>query len=253
MTATECEEETAPAPTHEYPDAVRMALAAVATTGVSFFLCHLPYGRIATVLLSLAAVALAGLSLLGLARRAWLGWAGVSLNAVFALLLVGFPGAFGLEGWWPAGAPDAPEAAVERTGITADGWVDAGEAAWEEDGVQVGLTFVTVAPPPEGGDARLWIGVRVTNGGTRTIDFAGWDAAAPGGPALATLGGAPVAGRRAGAPERKALAPGQSAECVIAFATPPSGLTLRLELPASAYGGTTPARFQIAPDLILRK
>jgi hypothetical protein len=227
-----------------------MALVAVAAVGAGFFLCHLPYGRLATVLLSLAAAALAGLSLLGLARRAWLGWFGVAVNAVFAVLLVGFPGVFGLTGWWPARTPEVP---AQAPGISAEGWVDAGEAAWEEDGVRVALAFATVAPPPAGGEAKLWIGVRVANVGTRTAEFAGWDSAAPNGPVLTTASGAPIGGQRFGTPERKSLVQGQSAECVLAFSVPPGGQALRLELPASAYGGSTPARFQIAPELILRK
>jgi hypothetical protein len=238
----------------EYPDAVRMALVAIAAAGVGFFLCHLPYGRLATVLLSLSAVALAALSLLGLTRRAWIGWIGVGLNALFVVLLVGFPDQFGLTGWWPV---PAPAARVGAPGITADGWVDAGEAAWEENGVRVALTFATVAPPPAapgraGAEPNLWIGVRVTNVGTRTVDFTGWDTRAPDGPVL-TAGETVINGQRSDAPKTKSLTQGQSAESVLAFSVPPSGQAVRLGLPASAYGGTTPARFQIAPELILRK
>jgi hypothetical protein len=232
-----------------------MALGAVATVGVSVFLCHLPYGRIATVLLSLAACALAGLSLLGLTRRAWLGWLGVGANALFAVLLVGSPDVFGLTGWWPVRTPVAP---AQPTGISADGWVDAGEAAWQENGVQVGLTFATVAPPPATTgrattEPSFWIGVRVKNVGTGTVEFVGWDTTAAGGPSLTTTGGVLVGGRRSDVAKAKTLTPGQTAECVLVFAPPLAGQPLRLELPAGAYGGTTPARFQIAPELILRK
>jgi hypothetical protein len=241
-------------PHTEYPDAVRMALGAIATVGVSFFLCHLPYGRLATVLLSLLAVGLAGLSLLGLTRRSWLGWLGVGVNGLFAVLLVGFPDVFGLTGWWPV----PPTAPAQPAGISSDGWVDAGEAAWEENGVRVALTFATVAPPPAGpgrasAEPNLWIGVRVTNVGTNPVEFTGWDTLAQGGPVLTTREGACVSGRRSDAPKAKTLVRGQSAESVLAFNCPPPGQALRLALPASAYGGTTPAQFQIAPELILRK
>src|SRR5579883_1270626 len=74
----------------DYPDAWRMALVAIAVVGVGFFLCHLPYGRLATVLLCLAGAALAALSVLGLERRPWLGWIGVGLNLLFVVLLVAF-------------------------------------------------------------------------------------------------------------------------------------------------------------------
>jgi hypothetical protein len=142
--------------------------------------------------------------------------------------------------------------------MTADGWVDAGEAAWEEDGVRVALAFATVATDPTNvrqtkAERSLWIGVRVTNVGTRTIEFAGWDATGPGGPVLTTTGGSNVGGRRFGKSAPTSLAPGKTAECVLAFDVPAAGQGVRLELPAAVYGGTTPARFQIAPELILRK
>jgi hypothetical protein len=258
MTTTESPIEstptTNPAAHTEYPDAVWMALGAVATVGVSFFLCQLPYGRPAAVVLSLAAVALAGLSLLGLTRRAWLGRLGVGANALFALLLVGFPEVFGLTGWWPV---RTPEALAPVAGMTSDGWVDAGAAAWEENGVRVALTFATVSPPPAGSgragaEPNLWVGVRVLNTGARAVDFTGWDTMSPGGPVLTTTGGA-VGGQRTDVPKAMRLAQGQAAECVLAFRAPPGGQALRLELPAGAYGGTTPARFEIAAELILRK
>jgi hypothetical protein len=234
-----------------------MALAAVATVGVGFFLCHLPYGRVAAVLLSLAAGALAALSLLGLEKRAWLGWTGAGLNALFALVLVAFPAQLGLISWWPERAPAA--ASETPAGMSADGWVDAGTAGWEEDGVRVALTFAMIRPETAAPAARgrtesyLWIGATVTNGSTRTVEFTGWDTTAPGGPTLTTADGATITGRRSGKPVPTTLAPGKSAECLLAFEIAPSGQNLRLELPAQNYGGTIPVRFQIPHELILRK
>jgi hypothetical protein len=242
-------------PSDDYPDAVRMALASIAAVGVGFFLCYLPYGRLATILLSLLSAALAGLSLLGLDRRAWIGWIGVALNGLFVLVLVGFPGQLGLEGWWPVRTPPAPE---QTAGLTPDGWVDAGAAAWEENDVLVGLTFAMVGPPPgPAGSERLgpclWIGVRVTAVGSREFSFSGWDPTASNGPILTTASGTRLAGRPAGKAELVTVKEGKPAEFILAFEVPPDGQALRLELPAAAYGGTAPARFQIAPELIARK
>ena len=234
-----------------------MALAAVAAAGVGPFLCHLPYGRAVAVFLGLAGAALAGLSLLGLEKRAWLGGVGVALNAGFVALLVAFPAQLGLTSWWPERSPTA--APETPAGMTADGWVDAGAAAWEEGGVRVAVTFAMIGPDPAApagrprSEAHLWIGVSVTIAGTRAVEFAGWDPSAPGGPTLTATGGATVNGRRSAKPAAVTLAPGKSAECLLAFEVPPSGQNLRLELPAQSYGGTTPVRFQIPHELILRK
>lgn|GEM_PF-5623483 len=239
----------------DYPDAWRMALVAIAVVGVGFFLCHLPYGRLATVLLCLAGAALAALSVLGLERRPWLGWIGVGLNLLFVVLLVAFPGQFGLQGWWPVRASKSP---TPTAGMTADGWVDAGDAGWVEDDVQVALTFAMVGPAPGNAGSKrtetlLWIGVKVTNTGTRTVDFTGWEAETPSSPILTTTSGTNIAARRTDKLTPTKLTQGKFTECLLAFEVPPAGQAIRLELPASAHGGTTPARFQIAPELILRK
>jgi len=232
-----------------------MALVAIAVVGVGFFLCHLPYGRLATVLLCLAGAALAALSVLGLERRPWLGWIGVGLNLLFVVLLVAFPGQFGLQGWWPVRASKSP---TPTAGMTADGWVDAGDAGWVEDDVQVALTFAMVGPAPGNAGSKrtetlLWIGVKVTNTGTRTVDFTGWEAETPSSPILTTTSGTNIAARRTDKLTPTKLTQGKFTECLLAFEVPPAGQAIRLELPASAHGGTTPARFQIAPELILRK
>jgi hypothetical protein len=184
----------------------------------------------------------------------WLGWIGIALNTIMLALLVGFPGVFGLKGWWPV---RASEVAAQTPGITPDGWVDAALAGWEKDGVQVGLTFATIGPDPAQPRGRsgsyLWIGVVVTNKGTQTIDFDPWGATAPNGPALATADGHAVASRNSTKAKPTKLSPGKSAECLLSFEVPPAGQALRLELPAGNFGGSTPARFQIAPELILRK
>src|SRR5579883_1270629 len=165
------------------------------------------------------------------------------------------PGQFGLQGWWPVRASKSP---TPTAGMTADGWVDAGDAGWVEDDVQVALTFAMVGPAPGNAGSKrtetlLWIGVKVTNTGTRTVDFTGWEAETPSSPILTTTSGTNIAARRTDKLTPTKLTQGKFTECLLAFEVPPAGQAIRLELPASAHGGTTPARFQIAPELILRK
>jgi hypothetical protein len=236
-------------------DSPRLALLPFAAVGVALFLCYFPFGRFAAIALVLAGGALACLSLLD--RRAWLGWPGVGLNGLLLLTLVAFPGQLKLSGWWPESGMVEPNQAA---GISPDGWVDAGEAGWEEDGVQVALTFATVGPDPtaQTSAARterfLWIGVKVTNDGPRAVTFAEWGPASTDAPRLATADGAIVPPRRSGGtPAKLKLGPGKSLECLLAFEVPPPERDLLLELPASAFGGTTPVRFRIPHPLILSR
>ena len=181
----------------------------------------------------------------------WLGWTGVGLNAFVLVLLVALPGSLGLSRWWPE---SAPENATRTDGGPTDDWVDAGEAAWELDGVRVALTFATIAPAPSAGTARgkpkrsLWIGVAVTNVSTRAFEFFGWDGPATERPTLTTADGNPLEGKRAGGPAaRRTIPPGKSAECLVVFDAPlaPEKRDLLLELPAEAFRGAVPVRFRI--------
>jgi hypothetical protein len=139
-------------------------------------------------------------------------------------------------------------------------WVDASQAVWEQGDVRVAVTSVTVGPAnPEGssppGKKRenvLRIGLKVTNVGVaRAVEFKGW--VPPEEPKLATAAGKPMAFKQAGVPAGTATVyPGKSAELAVAF-EPPAGAPedYRLELPASAFGGTDPVKFQI-PQAMFR-
>ena len=104
-----------------------------------------------------------------------------------------------------------------------------GAAAWEEGGVRVALTFATIGPAPAAAAGRsrsefhLWIGVSMTNGSPRAVEFAGWNTAALSGPVLTAGDGAAVNGRSA-KPAPTTLAPGKSSNTNSNGRTaPPSG------------------------------
>jgi hypothetical protein len=240
-------------------DPLNWALAAIATVGVTLLVSQFSYGRIVAVLLSLAGTVLAGLSLLGLEKRMWLGWTGAALNGLALLLLVAFPGSLGLAGWWPEPAPET-QAQVEPTAT--DERVDAADAAWELDGVRVALTFATIGTDQSAKTWRgksercVWIGAVVTNVGSRPVEFTAWDPSTTEQPRLITANNTVLKLKRlGGAPSRKTIAPGKFVECLLAFESASSADhgDLLLDLPAGAFGGTTPVRFRIPSSSISRK
>jgi hypothetical protein len=240
-------------------DPLNWALAAIATVGVALLISQISYGRIVAVGLSMAGTVLAALSLLGLERRMWLGWTGVGLNGFALLLLVAYPGSLGITGWWPEPDPEPP-AHVDPT-IT-DEWVDAADAAWELDGVRVALTFATIGTDRSAKTSRgkteryVWIGVVVTNVGSRPLEFNAWDLSTTDQPLLITADKSHLKLKRlGGAPSKKTITPGKYVECLLVFEAAPSADQgdLLLDLPASAFGGTTPARFRIPHTSISRK
>lgn len=242
-----------------------MALIGLGVVGVAVVASQFPYGRIAGTGLAVVGLLVAALSLLGLEKRPWLGWAGVGLNLFALLLLVALPGWLGVSDWTPQGNPDAgpkPVTAVGRDGSlpTPAEWVDASRAVWEQGDVRVAVTSVVLGPanpdvPIPAGNKRepvLRIGLKVTNVGVaRAVEFKGW-AAPPNAPKLTTAAGKPIAGKAAGLPTGAAtIYPGKSAELALAFDPAAGGADdLRLELPASAFGGTDPVKFQIPQGML---
>ncbi len=260
---------TTPAPPD---DAFVMALVALGLFGASALATLIPYGRIVGVLLAATGLLLAGLCLLGLERRRWVGWAGVGGNAVIALLLVFLPTWVGVTTWRPAGDPNAvPKRAfaVDATGQVADSGdgVDAATAAWQHGDTRLAVRQVTVAPdptaklPPGKKDRKeriLRVAVSLTNVGVgRAIEFAGWDAKSPTGAASLVAGsGQPLPPKPDLAPlGGGTVYPGKSVECVLVFDATTLGPDegLRLELPAAAFGGDaeTPARFRIPRTMVV--
>lgn len=246
----------------DYP--LYLALVGVGLVGVAVLSSQVPYGRIVGTVLAAIGLALAGLSLLGLEKRPWLGWAGVGLNLFALLLLVVLPGWLGISDWMPLGNPDAgpkPVTAVGRDGSLPKPaeWVDANAAVWEQGDVRIAVTSVTIGPadpeaprvPGKKKDPVLRIGLKLTNVGVaRAVEFTGW--AAPAEPKLTTAAGKPVAGKNAGLPTgAAAVYPGKSTEFALMF-EPPAGAPedYRLELPAQAFGGTDPVKFQIPSAMI---
>lgn len=245
---------------------LRMALAGIGFVGVAVLASQFPYGRLVGTVLAAVGLLFALLSLLGLEKRPWLGWAGVGLNLFALLLLVLLPGWLGISEWTPQGNPDAgpkPVTAVGRDGSLPKPaeWVDASQAVWEQGDVRVAVTSVTIGPAnpepsaPQGKkrETVLRIGLKVTNVGVaRAVEFKGW-AAPPDEPKLTTAAGKPVPVKPAGLPAGAAtIYPGKSAELALTF-EPPAGAPedYRLELPAQTFGGADPVKFQV-PQAMLR-
>jgi hypothetical protein len=145
--------------------------------------------------------------------------------------------------------------------------VDASNATWQHGDTRIAVRQVTVGSDPtaklppgkkEKKERIARVNVTLTNVGVaRAIEFAGWDAKSPTAAASLTSGSGQVLSPKADiAPIGSGVAyPGKSVECVLVFDA--SGLgpdeSLRLELPAAAFGGDaqTPARFRIPRTMIV--
>jgi hypothetical protein len=232
-------------------DSSWLRLVPFATVGVAYLLSPLPLGRVVGIVLALAGGAFAWLGLLDRDRKSVSAYFGLGLNLLMAVVLAAFPGQLGLSGWWSNPKPE--------DALVIDGWVDAGEAGWEENGVQVALTFASIGPDPAAAASGvpagrfLWIGVIVTNAGAKEVAFTPWDAGAANGPILTALDGTRIVGQPHGDSTAVTIAPEKSAECLLRFDLPPPEQDLLLELSAEAYGGTTPVRFRIPHALILSR
>ena len=260
---------TAPAPAVSVPAArpgdapLVMALVAAALVGVAALATLAPYGRIAATGLASVGLLVGVLSLLGLEKRVWVGWAAAGLNALILVLALAMPDWLGLTGWTPLDDPERapkPVTAVGRDGSLPRPaeWVDAGTAVWQQGDVRVAVSSVNLGPvdpkakdPARRKELCLRVGLTVSNVGVaRAIDFAGWDAP-PKAPTL-TADGAPLA-LRADTEAAGKVFPGKSADGTLTFAPPPGmAHELRLEIPAEAVGGTDPVRFRIPRSMIGR-
>lgn len=236
------------------------ALTAVILFGASILLTQVPFGRFGGLGLGVIGLILAALSLLGLEKKTWLGYAGVGLNAVGLLLIVALPDWLGGPSWLPPRDESLDNnlpMAVSRNGGSRQPaeWVDAGNAVWEHRDVRVEITTVIVAYEP-GRDRKrepvMRVGVRLTNiGAARAIEYGGWTAVPP---LPQTAGTASSLGATAGPTAGGTkLLPGKSIDAVLIY-PPPAGppAALRLELPAEAFGGAGPIRFEIPATMVRR-
>ena len=260
---------TAPAPTISAAarpgDApLVMALVAAALVGAAALATLVPYGRIAATALASVGLLVAGMSLLGLEKRVWVGWAAAGLNALILAMVLALPDWLGLTGWTPLADPEQapkPVTAVGRDGSLprpAD-WVDASAAVWQQGDVRVAVTSVSLGPvnlkakdPAQRRELCLRVGLSVSNVGVaRAIDIDGWDAP-PKAPVL-TADGEAVALRAGGVEAAGKVFPGKSADGTLTFAPPPAtAQELRLEIPAEAVGGTDPVRLRIPRSMVGR-
>lgn len=240
---------------------LRLALVAFGLFGLGILATQFPYGRLIAAPLTLVGLALAVMGWLGLERYTWLGSVGAGLNGLAFFLVVLFPSWLGLSGWGPEADPEAgpkPAMAVGRDGGAARPaeWVDAAQAVWEQGDVRVAVNGVSVGPTDamakttdKKKERTLRITVKLSNiGVARAIELAGWHSP-PERESKLTAAGTAVANRMP-ADEKVPVFPGKSHETVLAFAVPDKLDDLRLELPAAAFGGTDPVRFQIPKAMI---
>jgi hypothetical protein len=152
-----------------------------------------------------------------------------------------------------------------------DGWVDASRGAVQQGRVRVLLTGVAVGPADlkaksgkrPSRERYLVVRVRVSHvGGGGPFTFAGWgnpasadeknlprltDSAGKAYARPALESGAEVDGQERDAP----VFPGNSTDDVLLFAAPDAGVeSLRLELPASACGGSGAYRLSVPKSMI---
>ncbi len=243
--------------TENHPDdSLRLAQVALGIVVVVLLLSQLPYGRPVAVLVALLGSIVVAFGALGLEKQAWMAWVGAILNGFLLLILIAFPGTLGIAGWWPdlGSNPGAKEADGNPKGE----WIDAGDAAWQQGGVRVGVTFATIGVDPSS-DARsgtkgryLWVGLKLTNvGAGNELEFLGWKGVGDDGPVLSTPEGTLIATKQYVGPKGKTIIQqGRFVECMLAFDVPPSGQDLLLELPTRPFGDTTLARFRIPHNLI---
>lgn len=248
-------------PRHSGDLPLRLALVAFGLFGLGVLATQFPYGRLIAAPLTLIGLALAVMGWLGLERYAWLGSIGAGLNGLTLFLAVLFPSWLGLSGWGPDADPEAgpkPAMAVGRDGGASRPaeWVDAAQAVWEQGDVRVAVNGVSIGaadPMAKTADKKkeraLRITVKISNVGVaRAVELAGWHLP-PDREAKLTAAGTAVAYRGAVA-EKVPVFPGKFVESTLVFAVPEKMEDLRLELPAAAFGGTEPVRFQIPKAMI---
>lgn len=242
-----------------------MALVGLGFFGAAVISAQFPYGRIIGLVLAGIGLIVAGLSLLGLEKRAWIGWLGTGGNSLVALFLVLLPGWIGVATWSPSGDPNSAPMiplALDRTGkpVAVTDGVDPTNADWQHVDVRIAIPTAVIAPDPnaklvpgqKSKNRVLRIAVKLTNIGVgRVIEFAGWDAENP--IQINTTSGQYLQLRTDIDPVKRALVyPGKSIEFVLTFDAAPLAPTdgVNLELPAKAFGGDTPAKFRIPRTMI---
>jgi hypothetical protein len=251
----------------------RLAIPAFLLGSVALLLASLPPLDTLTKPLSGLGLLLGLLSL-----RAARGLVPAAASAVCLLTFLG-------AGPWPLGrreapadpslltvVPDRDKGMTRRATLGGDEWWDASRGALQQRDVRVRVTSAAVGSVPTRTDSRrgssarkyLVIRVRVRNvGAFRVVDFETWadPLLVPGrhNPSLTDDSGRPysrvtfspraTAGGHAGLAH---LTPGKFVDDALVFPVPPLGQVeyLRLELPASAFGGSGTLRLQIPRSMI---
>lgn len=241
------------------------ALIAITLGGMAFGASQLPYGRFATV--GLGAIGLVfGVSALLATTKRVLPTLGAAINGLALFLALILPEWLGITSWRPVRVHEevkTPRAVNVKDGLAAPAdWVDVTKAAWERDDVRVSVTSFTVSPIELIGpkNKQQWtkesfvqVRVKIENVGVaRALDVHGWpEVPTPDGPKLTDAAGRvlplkvfPDGWTLVDRPKpNKVLFPGRSTEQLLIFESP--GKTagdLKLELPASALGGSDPVR-----------
>jgi hypothetical protein len=255
-------------------------LLAIILAGVGLAASQVPFGRVPSVLLCLAGLILGLVSLASAkSKYRWpVAAAGLNLFAVVALLLV--PSWFGLSSWWPAKIEnDANQIKAVAYGRgeaapTEDEWLDASKAAWQREDVRVKVTSVVLAPIDLEGptdqkkkskERYVQIRLRISNVGvTRKLEFQAWSTPpGPGveAPQLRDGAGASLTQRwfetgakSSGRSTNPQLFPDKFADDLLVYEAPAKGVDhLRLELPASAYGGSGRIQLLIPAGMIANR
>ncbi len=247
-----------PTTTEGQPDElVALAQIALGLAVIVLLLSQLPYGRPAAVLIAVLGFCASGFTLLELKKQlALLGWGGLVLNGLLTVILVGYPATLGLTGWWSESNQKPADNAENQLGD----WIDAGDAAWQQNGVRVSVTFATIGEEPSANSGSgskqryLWIGLRVTNVGLAELEFSGWRGKGAEGPEISTPDGTLLAIKQYEGPSGKStIQPGKYLQCMIASEIPPPGQDLHLSLPTQPFGDRVIIRFRIPHGLVGRQ
>ncbi len=258
-----------------------LALLSLDLTGVGLLLASVPGAAVASKPLSAAGLLLALLAILAVWR---LPTASPKLLPLAAAAAAGLT--LLLAGPWPGEAPpDEPlppsQVLVIPSGdrgmaryrpLGAQEWLNARRGALQHVGVRVQVTGASVgfAPLIQGGKkqpaptrtltVQLWVAnTRMADAATFLLDYTPWAALAARGeaPTLTDAAGRsyplarlPPGWKPEGQPDPCPLYNGHALEDVLAFEAPPRAGPLRLELPAGAFGGTKPLRFEIPSRMI---
>lgn len=235
---------------------VPLAKVALGSSAVALFLSQLPYGRLPALMIAVLASLAAAFSLLELHKhRAFLGWLGLFLNGSLAVILIGYPATLGISGWWS----DKTSLVSENLEQTEEDWIDAGDAAWQQGGVRVSVTFATVGSDPSASASSkerfLWIGLKITNVGVGGgLEFTGWPERGDAAPVMSTADGTVFPTRKfVGQSSKCVIPPARFQECMMAFEIPPPGQDLLLRVPTQPLGDNVVIRFRIPHLLVGRQ